>query len=160
MCKYQHISVFLRNSFIAIALFTSGCTHNVDLKTIHLGAPIYGDWNADGGHIYIKGTLGGSGTVQFDKNSCTEVTEFGDSSYCTLMYFYPIDVTIEQIEIEDPLERGRKVYQLVGNLPNSDYEYYLVVPSSQESIYRLVVDDGTAVGGRHQRRVVTLEMRN
>lgn len=159
MSKSYYLPFFTIAFFTVIAVLATGCAHKIDLRTVHLGAPIYGDWNPTNGHIYIKGILNKAGTVQFDRNSCLEVNQFGDS-ICTLMYFEPTEVSIERIELEDPKEKGRKVYQLLGNFPHPDYKYYLVVPSNQNEAYRLVVDDGTVVEGMHKRRVVTLERRN
>ena len=159
MSRSYYLSFFTTTFFIVISVFASGCVRKIDLRTVYMDPPP----QAVGVHrISIEGTLGETGKVYFDPNACWGIDQFGDPGACQLVLGPTVEVRIEQIELEDKKGKGRKVYQLIGNFPHSDYKYYLVVPSSKQGVYRLVVGEATVEEPGVIKRwgIVTLERRN
>lgn len=101
--------------------------------------------------VEIVGTLGGKARVTLDPNACT-VGALGDAQACTRMAVQPVEVSLLQAKLADPLGQGRRLYLLAGDLGPKGSQWFLVAPPRDGGAYRLVVDLG---GGR--RRVVTLE---
>lgn len=137
---------------LAIFILASCSTSMISLKSVYTGpdpSPI-----SQKHKINIKGDLQGAGTIQFDRNSCS-VTLFGDSGMCTLVYYIPVQITFNKLNIADGQGLGREVYELVGNFNTPGYKYYLVVPGNKKSAYRLVIERTSD----NIRSVITLERR-
>lgn len=150
MSKSYRLTIF--TLFVFIVLFTLGCTRSVHVRSVYL-AP---SPDALGGNlqVIIKGKLGETGTIQFDKNTCSNFNQFGDWGITTLVFYTPIDVKFVKLAIVDSKGKRRKVYQLIGDKLPPDHKYYLVVPARKKDSYRLVVEDNT---GAQKWGIVTLE---
>jgi len=138
---------------ISIIILSASCsTSMISLKSVYTGpdpSPI-----SQKHKINMEGDLQGAGTIQFDRNSCS-VTLFGDSGMCTLVYYIPVQITFNKLNIADDRGLGREVYELVGNFNTPGFKYYLVVPGHKKGAYRLVIERTSD----NVRSVVTLERR-
>ena len=127
-------------SILLFHLFTTACQH-VSLRSVYMDPTLY---PVDAHRVFIDGRLNGEGTITFDGvNRCFRFNEFGDPGACNLASALPIDIRLEELNIEDNTDQGRTVYRLIGDLPGENHKYYLVVPSALKGSYRLVIDDGT-----------------
>lgn len=105
--------------------------------------------------VGIVDAEGGNGGVRLDPNTC-QLNAFGDATVCTLIADRGQRVKFVPVEAKDLTERGRRLFEIVGNEPFDkrlgDVTLFLVVRSKEDDPYRLVVKTGEAV-----TRVVNLE---
>lgn len=140
-----------------LLIILSACQH-VSLRSVYMDPPLY---PVNVMRVMFDGRLGGEGTITFDRaNRCWLFNKFGDPGACNLALAQPIQVRLERLNIEDNTGKGRTVYQLIGDLPGDNSSYYLVVPSSRNGSYRLVIDDGTPEVPDEIKKwgIVTLEL--
>lgn len=94
--------------------------------------------------IMLKATLddkGGKGTLALDPNTYT-LSQFGDHGIGTLIGFQPFKVSLEVVQVEDPAQKGRRLYEIKGPLPDQvKSRLFLVVPAKGAGSYRLISQD-------------------
>lgn len=122
---------------------------DVDLSSVYVA-----DRVAGAHRISIRGTLGGSATVQLDPNTCA-VNEFGDPTICTRMAARSIPVQLKQAKLADPAGKGRRLF-LIAGMPQPEGrtypKYFLVAPKRGLGGFRLI-----ELSGPDKRRTLALE---
>jgi hypothetical protein len=78
----------------------------------------------------------GKGTLNLDPNRCG-LTEFGDTSFCTLIATSQHEVTLAKVSTEDASGKGRTLWKISG-ADSVEGALHLVVPKAGETGYRLV----------------------
>lgn len=152
MNNYKRSLFCLLVVIIFISLLSSCRTSLISLRSVYTSPDPAAISNNH--QIKIEGDLQGTGTIQFDQNSCS-LTEFGDIDITTLVYYYPVAVTFDKLNIADTTGKDREVFRLVGTFMNPGFNYYLVVPGNRRGPYRLVIERVSD----NRRSVVTLERR-
>ena len=99
------------------------------------------------GYLELTGTLGGEGALKHDLNSVS-FTPWGDRGMSTLIGFGGTRIKITQRAVEDPLDGGRLVFDLVPQrkrpLPPGlkPSQYSLVISPKLGGTHRLIVRQG------------------
>jgi hypothetical protein len=79
---------------------------------------------------------GGKGKLTCDPNS-EDRNEFGDPTGSTEIAYYPMDITLERVKLDDPEKKGRRVYEVKsGDLTS---KVFLVVSPKDAGPSRLIV---------------------
>jgi hypothetical protein len=95
--------------------------------------------------IAVEGRPGGEGRFSLDPNTIT-LNAFGEPAGQTSMGFRPQPVTIEPVEIDDPLGLGRRLYQIRSEDPRNTNRVFLVLGSTEAaSSHRLLLYQGDQV---------------
>ncbi len=85
--------------------------------------------------IGIKGNLTGEAQLYLDPNACS-LNDFADPVLCTKAWVAPQRITFQKVEIKDPLQQGRSLFELQGLRSNN--KTYVVVPRDQAGLYLLI----------------------
>lgn len=91
--------------------------------------------------IRLQGQLGGEGTLMHDENhiGLTWWTSGNMSFYSTAMAFPHQPLTMEPVELPDPLNEGRRLYRLAFAAPSKLGEVFLVVSPAAAGPHRLII---------------------
>ncbi len=146
-----HILPLEDRSRAAAAIADEPMRDKISLRTHHFqNEPSNKASDNSQGYISIRGTIGGEGYLMHDLNR-TSFSAFGDGGMSTLLAFLPLPVTIKERHGEDPLSRGRRVFDLVpvkrrpmppgsdGAKPQERPQYSLVISPTTAGSHRLII---------------------
>jgi hypothetical protein len=94
-----------------------------------------------GGHwlrlnVTLDNVGGGKGTLVIDPNS-QRFNHFGDPKCATEIATFSVDITVEAVKMEDPAQKGRRLYELKGS--ELETRLFLVVSPLEAGPSRLIV---------------------
>jgi hypothetical protein len=94
-----------------------------------------------GGHwlrlnVTLDNVGGGKGTLVIDPNS-QGFNDFGDPRGVTEIATFSVDITVEAVKVEDPAQKGRRLYELMGSELKT--RLFLVVSPREAGPSRLIV---------------------
>jgi hypothetical protein len=94
-----------------------------------------------GGHwlrlnVTLDNVGGGKGTSVIDPNS-QGFNHFGDPKGVTEIATFSVDITVEAVKVEDPAQKGRRLYELKGS--ELETRLFLVVSPRDAGPSRLIV---------------------
>lgn len=91
--------------------------------------------------LAIRGTPNGPVSLDLDPN-LLGFNIFGDVVLTTLIYAAPIKATLKRLELPDPAQKGRLVFEVVTGGEALEAEYFLVLSPTERGPHRLLVREG------------------
>ena len=89
----------------------------------------------------INGTQNGAVSLDLDPNGLG-FNILGDVVLTTLIYAAPIEATLKRLEIPDPAQQGRLLFEVVTVREALGAEYSLVLSPTERGLHRLLVREG------------------
>ncbi|QDT73390.1 hypothetical protein I41_25790 [Lacipirellula limnantheis] len=90
--------------------------------------------------VFLKGQLGGNGTLMHNENHTgVEWRKCSIMHYATAMAFPHKPLTMEPVELADPLNQGRRLFRLAFAAPSELGEVFLVVSPAAAGPHRLII---------------------
>jgi hypothetical protein len=96
--------------------------------------------------INLHGAPGGEASLQLDLNHLG-FNLSGDVCMRTLMYHAPYKAKLRQIDVHDPLDKGRLLFDVEPADRKPTFRYQLVLAPTEAGPHRLLVRDGDALRG-------------